>query len=109
MKLPEFIISHIPEAGAIIIQSKQPYYYGRVILFNTTMEYTEWASQFRGLAFAQVINYRIAVAFESSLSGKAFVKYNFLKEVQTIVDNMAQLYLDQEIRPDQDKFKKYIY
>lgn len=92
---------------AYFVVTHPPFYIGRVVKFEDDLKWAEYTNNFRGLALAQIVPYKIAVEISKSLTGVLYVGH--IKGVQSDAVEMGQHYMDNVIKPNLSKFEKYLF
>jgi hypothetical protein len=109
MNLPEYVFvypaSDLPGAG-IILRTKEPMFFGRVLKFKREDEYLTDVAQYNGVARSNVKGYTIDIIYGGCLTKVAF-DVNTKNLIETVIDEMANYYLREKIQTEPHKFTKF--
>jgi hypothetical protein len=97
---------------SFIVTRSAPFAYARVLLFRDDMGWIAYTNLPANQAYqpvVQVFPYKIGVQFMRSLSGKLPVDYLQSGKIKTVAQQMADWYLEEVIKLNPEKFKKYLF
>ena len=113
MKLPEFLYIppglSSPELGAgIILQTKEPFYYGKVYRFKSDSESMVFLTDNPPLVYSNILGYGIYISFLDSLTGMTRVNgADWKGELQNTFDRMADFYYKEKMLQKLGFYKKF--
>lgn len=114
MKLPEFLYCtnktdpDNPLDGPVIIQTKSPYYIGKVYIFDNREKYATFVANYTGWHFEPVPGYNIGITLAGSLKdNKITVGPDMKQYIKAIMWDMVQFYTREKIQTKKGFFKKY--
>jgi hypothetical protein len=110
MKLPEFIYGTNKKDldGPVILQTKPPYYIGKVYLFDSRDKYATFHANYTGWHFEPVPGYNIGITLAGTLiTDKISFTPEIKHKIKAIMWEMVQFYTEERINNKQGFFKKY--
>jgi hypothetical protein len=92
-----------------ILQVASPHYVGKLLFFDSALQYAEWLGQAgdQHLAYTTIPGYRIAVVFAGALSGhQLYAALGWERELETLIQGMARFYKEHTIDTNEAFYRK---
>lgn len=110
MKLPEFLIANnrVELNSPVILCTKSPYIIAQVWTFKDLQAWTSFINNYSGLAKFQIPDYKIALTFLTTISGRLDIYPGIDKEVLKTLSEMADFYVTERINDKPGYYKKFM-
>lgn len=113
LKLPSHVFiapqSDLEGAG-LVLNTQEPFYVGRIIKLQGDFGLLYWQQEHSPLFFAVCTPYNIVISYAGMLKGP-FVRVHaadYKKELQEVVDRMADWYRKEKILNNPGYYKRYL-
>ncbi len=113
MKLPKFSLIQsdidLPGAGYILHGEEKPYHLGRIVKYGNSLDLTMSLNNDKKVwIYSQVPGYSIIISLAGSVEGKIYVSVEGTSNLEKLIKEMADWYYERHIKPNLNKFKKYL-